>query len=189
MLAAAAALAEHGSRIEKVFSGQGKSNNGMYVFEFFLLGEPKYVVVDDRLPIMDAGQGYSWGSTGTRYAPFMSGPSDNGAWWLPILEKGISKFTKTYADMNGGNEWEALRAFTGMPVRNYRSSSFTNDALYNKIKLADEKHYVMTAGCHYSQHGLVSGHAYTMLGVNDATNRIVVRNPWGSERYTGPGSD
>ena len=45
----------------------------------------------------------------------------------------------------------------------------------------------MSAGCHYSQYGLISGHAYSLIGVNGGN--IVVRNPWGSESYTGPGSD
>lgn len=54
----------------------------------------------------------------------------------------------------------------------------------------------MTAACHHSQYGLIAGHAYTMLGVNigvnernEETRYIVVRNPWGKEQYTGPGSD
>ena len=47
----------------------------------------------------------------------------------------------------------------------------------------------MTADCDYSQHGLVSNHAYGVIGVNYDTNRIIMRNPWGFEEYTGPGSD
>ena len=57
------------------------------------------------------------------------------------------------------------------------------------ITRADNRNYIMTAGCHHSQYGLVAGHAYSLIGVNSATNRIIVRNPWGSENYYGPGSD
>lgn len=77
----------------------------------------------------------------------------------------------------------------GMPVKNFQSSSMTDSAIYDLVKTSDEKGYVMTAGCHYSQNGLVSGHAYSMLGVNEETGRIIVRNPWSSEQYYGPGSD
>ena len=42
--------------------------------------------------------------------------SDAGAWWLPLLEKAMAKFLKTYLDMDGGFERVALRAMTGMPV-------------------------------------------------------------------------
>lgn len=53
-MAAASALAEYGERIQKVFSYRGKQDNGFYVLEFYVLGEPKYITVDDRLPIKDA---------------------------------------------------------------------------------------------------------------------------------------
>lgn len=118
-LASASALAEHGARVEKVFANRDRDDDGFYVFEFFLLGEPKYLVIDDRLPVMEAGAGETFLSTGTQYKTFMSGPSDYGAWWLPILEKAYAKFIKTYADLNAGNEWESLRGMTGMPVRNF----------------------------------------------------------------------
>lgn len=65
----------------------------------------------------------------------------------------------------------------------------TEDEIFSIVQAADEKNYVMSAGCHYSQYGLVSGHAYGLIGVNTSTNRLIVRNPWGSENYTGPGSD
>ena len=81
MLASCAALAESPARIQKVFSDRGKDDQGFYVFSFYVLGDPVYMTLDDRLPIQDAGAGYAWGSTGTRYAPFAAGPSINGAWW------------------------------------------------------------------------------------------------------------
>ena len=50
-------------------------------------------------------------------------------------------------------------------------------------------------GC-YTVNGLAGGHAYTTIGVTTVTGadgnevRLVkVRNPWGSEGYTGPWSD
>ena len=76
---------------------------------------------------------------------------------------------------------------TGMPVESYTSSDFTENELLAFLADADSRNYVMSAGCHYSQYGLVSGHAYGLIGTNG--NNIIVRNPWGSENYTGPGSD
>lgn len=157
-----------------------------------MLGEPKYITVDDRLPIQDAvaiyGPGYTW-ANGSRYNAFNSGASESGAWWLPVLEKGFAKFIQTYVSLNGGNEWEALRAMAGMPVNNFKSTDMTAEEIYGKVKVADSKGYVMTAGCHNSIDGLVSGHAYSLLGVNDETGRFVVRNPWSNENYYGEGSD
>ena len=97
------------------------------MFKFFILGDPVYITLDDRLPIQDAGAGYAWGSTGTRFAPYMAGPSINGAWWQPILEKAYAKYTNTYASLDGGNEWESFRAMSGMPVTFFDSDDFTAD--------------------------------------------------------------
>lgn len=47
----------------------------------------------------------------------------------------------------------------------------------------------MTAACHYSYDGLIAGHAYTLVGVNYDTGRIMMRNPWSDESYYGEGSD
>lgn len=77
----------------------------------------------------------------------MANPSDDFAWWVPILEKAYAKFTNTYASLNGGNEWESFRAMTGMPVTNYDSSELTQDEIFDLIAWADEKHFVMSAGC------------------------------------------
>jgi len=60
-----------------------------------------------------------------------------------------------------------------------------------------KKQYPMTSACFHSHFGLVSGHAYALLGVaelknaaGDVVHRIVkMRNPWGSEKYHGPWSD
>jgi hypothetical protein len=115
--------------------------------------------------------------------------SDNGAWWLPILEKAFAKFMKTYLDMHGGFERVALRGMTGMPVRKHKTKYLRDDEIWDLISTADEKDYIMTASCDTSIDGLVKNHAYSLLGVNDKTDRLIMRNPWSKERYTGEGSD
>lgn len=58
---------------------------------------------------------------------------------MPILEKGYAKFTNTYASLNSGFEWEALRAMTGMPVEgyDYDPASMSADDVYAKLEAAD----------------------------------------------------
>lgn len=59
-----------------------------------------------------------------------------------------------------------------------------------------KENYPMTAGCCAQQrYGLVDGHAYSLIdirtikdGGNDVT-LVKMRNPWNSEKYTGPYSD
>ena len=56
---------------------------------------------------------------------------------------------------------------------------------------------MMTSACFTSWKGLVSGHAYTVLGTKELRNEdgslvhrlVEVRNPWSSEMYRGPWSD
>ena len=49
----------------------------------------------------------------------------------------------------------------------------------------------MSAANQKSDYGLVAGHAYTVLGPRtyNGEKLVLLRNPWGSERYTGPWSD
>lgn len=47
----------------------------------------------------------------------------------------------------------------------------------------------MTVACTTAIDGLSSGHAYTAIGVNEETGRVIIRNPWAEESYTGEGSD
>ena len=205
MLASASALAEHGERIKKVFANRDKPDNGFYILELFHLGETVYLTVDDRLPYKDFGFGTGSMSNGVNSAgsgvePYNSKPSEAGAWWLPILEKGFAKFIQNYYQMNGGVERIALRAMTGMPVKRYKTEETDEDQIWELLSAGDANHYVMTASCYvdssnqdyYSEtnfDGLVTGHAYTVIGVNKNTDRIIIRNPWASELYHGEGSD
>ena len=79
-----------------------------------------------------------------------------------------------------------------MPVSSYDSRSQTEDEFFSIVDKADKDQYVMTASCINPHAGLVTGHAYTMLGAITLSNgqRLVhMRNPWSKERYTGPYND
>ena len=54
----------------------------------------------------------------------------------------------------------------------------------------------MVAGCSHEHANLVTGHAYTLLGIQElkkggkvVQQLIKLRNPWGKENYTGPWND
>ena len=61
-LAASAALAEHPSRIKKLFKNQEYPKEGIFEINFYYGGEPRTIVIDDRLPASDYGYGepYAW---------------------------------------------------------------------------------------------------------------------------------
>ena len=68
---------------------------------FFTLGEWNSLTLDDRIPFKDVGEGSGEQANGVNTAgegvePYNSKPSEAGAWWLPILEKGMAKYMQNY---------------------------------------------------------------------------------------------
>lgn len=101
-----------------------------------------------------------------------------------------------YANLNGGLSSIALRELTGMPVVSGNVRQEDAEEFYAKIKDADSKNYVMTTGCTTEHANLVTGHSYTLLGIQELTEGgevvhqlIKLRNPWGKEQYQGPWND
>lgn len=107
----------------------------------------------------------------------------------------MAKLNINYVGINGGTPGEALRAMTGMPVAHYPSDSMTDEFLWDQLTAGTKNKYPMGAGTNVSHHGLIEGHAYSVLGaytLNDGGKKIKLvkmRNPWGSEKYHGDWSD
>ena len=109
----------------------------------------------------------------------------------------MAKLNLNYVGINGGTPGEAFRALTGMPVTNFPSSSMSDTTLWGYVDDGTKKHYPMAAGTRVSNHGLIAGHAYGVLGSQELTDSsgavvhklIKMRNPWGSEKYIGDWSD
>ena len=56
-ISAASAVAEEKGRLESVFLNKEVNANGIYAVNFYTLGVPHTVIVDDYLPLMDKGDG------------------------------------------------------------------------------------------------------------------------------------
>ena len=187
-MAAASGVAEKEDRLQKMFLNTDDSleANGVYGVNFYTLGVPHTVVVDDYLPMQ-------WGTT-----KFARPGSDNSLWGA-ILEKAFAKHWGTYERLQGGLPHYAIRTLLGSPWEEYYKQSITVDDLWTKLAAADYAHdMIMTgtpgSGNHDNTHenGLAHSHAYTVVGVATLStgDRLVkMRNPWGSERFTGDWSD
>jgi hypothetical protein len=132
--------------------------------------------------------------------------------WPAIMEKAYAKLWGNYGAVgSGGDPSTAMRALTGGEVTHHSldSSSLESltginlsanpnstaqlDSIYDTIKTAtgDKK---MVVASTYSANvaqpldGMVGGHAYTVMGVEEENGQkyVVVRNPWGG---TEPGND
>mmetsp|Transcript_18343 Transcript_18343/g.24523 ORF Transcript_18343/g.24523 Transcript_18343/m.24523 type:complete len:135 (+) Transcript_18343:385-789(+) len=89
-LAAAAAIAEYPGRMEDVFAkGLKLKAPGAYAMNFYTLGVPHTVVVDDMIPFLDN-------------KPMFSKLSNDGAIWPMILEKAFAKMRGNYRHIIGG---------------------------------------------------------------------------------------
>ena len=94
-ISAASALAEKSGRLEKVFLNTEASANGIYAVDFYTLGVPHTVIVDDFLPVSNFGDG---SETTTRLAAI----GKDGSLWGPILEKAFAKYHGNYLHTVGG---------------------------------------------------------------------------------------
>lgn len=108
---------------------------------------------------------------------------------MPLIEKAYAKMSVNYINMDGGYQQQALRTLTGMPTKVYTSGEQDD---WSIIDAADSMKYTMTATCIKDILGLYNFHAYTILSVHELDNGVKLirmRNPWGSEGYSGPYSD
>ena len=152
-MSAATALAEYPDRIKQMFLLQSFQAEGIFAIKFYVRGKPFIETIDDQLPVSD------------NQTPINARPSAQGAWWLVLLEKAYAKLNLNYANLDGGMQYEAMRALTGQPVVFYETPAQSEKQIWEQLASADGKKFVMTASCLRDYQGLVGGHAYTILGI------------------------
>ena len=196
-MSAASALAEKKSRMESIFLNDAASANGIYGVNFYTLGVPHTVIVDDFLPLRKSG---------TKYSTTAGGVGVDGSLWGAVLEKALAKYHGNFLHTDGGSPSTALKTLHGAPVTfHMHTKTLTVDKLWKAIKAADAAGHMMTAGTpsipgknHFDKlaNGLSISHAFTILSAHelkDANNKTIkllkIRNPWGKEEYKGPYSD
>jgi hypothetical protein len=89
--------------IKNLFLNQELNSSRIYGINFYDLGFPTTVVIDDFVPF------YSWGDAA------LAKPSDNKGLWPVILEKAFAKFHGNYEAINGGYPDRAIEMMTGFP--------------------------------------------------------------------------
>lgn len=126
--------------------------------------------------------------------------SDDSAIWGPIIEKMFAKRYGNYEHIIGGLPSNALQTLTGAPFDEYIHANLeSKEIVWQVLSTADKMKDFITAGTEsaasdqiLNEVNLAKNHAYSVLGVktlSNGTRLIKVRNPWGSERYSGPWSD
>lgn len=141
-MSAAAAIAEFPNKLEKIFLNTDNALNkqGIYALNFFMLGVPHTVIIDDYLPLKKA--------TGKT---LFAHPSKSGAIWMAILEKAFAKYHGNYAHIVGGAPQLAIRTLVGGPYKEYyhsKANSLSADALWDAIHKHDMGNDILSASTH-----------------------------------------
>ncbi|XP_010015848.1 PREDICTED: calpain-14 [Nestor notabilis] len=160
---------------------------GIFHFRFWHFGEWVDVVVDDRLPVNEAGE-----------LIFVSSVYKN-VFWGALLEKAYAKLYGSYEDLQIGQVSEALVDFTGGVNIRIKLAAAPPD-LWDILTRATYSRSLMGCQTHLGttkvlKNGLVAGHAYTVTGIRKVTcqngpeNLVRLRNPWGKIEWKGDWSD
>lgn len=106
-LASASAVAENPKTFEKIFLNNDFSHQGIYGINFWILGYPVTITIDDFL-VWHKLQGWY------EYNPFVSAGPDKSLWG-PLIEKAFAKLEGSYETLIGGDPTEGIRYLTGAP--------------------------------------------------------------------------
>ncbi|NXM41327.1 CAN14 protein, partial [Gymnorhina tibicen] len=172
---------------------------GIFHFRFWHFGGWVDVVVDDRLPVNEAGE-----------LLFVSSVYKN-VFWGALLEKAYAKLYGSYEDLQIGQVSEALVDFTGGVNTRIKLAEAPPDlwdiltrATYSRSLMGCQTHLgvyfpSVSLSCMQTtkvlKNGLVAGHAYTVTGIRRVTcqygpeNLVRLRNPWGKIEWKGDWSD
>ncbi|NXP72236.1 CAN14 protein, partial [Ramphastos sulfuratus] len=166
---------------------------GIFHFRFWHFGEWVDVVVDDRLPVTEAGE-----------LIFVSSVYKN-VFWGALLEKAYAKLYGSYEDLQIGRVSEALVDFTGGVNTRIKLAAAPPDlwdiltrATYSRSLMGFSFTSVSLSSMQTTKvlkNGLVAGHAYTVTGIRKVTcqygpeNLVRLRNPWGKIEWKGDWSD
>nr|XP_028687635.1 calpain-14 isoform X2 [Macaca mulatta] len=155
--------------------------------QFWHYGKWVPVVIDDRLPVNEAGQ-----------LLFVSSTYKN-LFWGALLEKAYAKLSGSYEDLQSGQVSEALVDFTGGVTMTINLAEahgnlwdILTKATYNRTLIGCQTH---SGKEKILENGLVEGHAYTVTGIRKVTCKhrpeylVKLRNPWGQVEWKGDWSD
>jgi len=151
MICVLSSIAEYPHRVEKMFKTKELNDEGIVAMELFIKGRPEVITMDDRLPY------------GTSAPLFLRETTDH-AYWAHMAEKMFAKVNVNYEHIGWGWMNEAFYIFTGAPSVLLLTAKVSADDIWDLVKDADEKKFILSAACMTGSSGVIGGHAYSLLG-------------------------
>ena len=194
-LAAASAAADADPTfITKAFHNTSNQLNaaGIYAVDFYTLGVPHTVVVDDFMPRTTGDDGVK------KINAYADVSKSDQSMWGAILEKAFAKLVGNYLHTAGGYPYAGVRRIVGGPFKYLTHKGKTADAIWKELVAHEGKKDILTCGTGggndtmTNKDGLVLGHAFTIVGTHTLSNKqrlVQIRNPWGVEKFKGAWSD
>ncbi len=164
---------------------------GAFCVRFFKGGEEEeFVIVDSNFPVSNNDWAFVRSENGTEL-------------WPMILEKAYAKLYGSYENIEAGKVQYALADLTGGAPQQLKLETESNnlDAFWARLSSYYKAGYLLGAGSPehemgdraQSPDGIIQGHAYSLLEVNEFENEklLRLRNPHGSSgaEWTGDWSD
>lgn len=186
LLSSISSICEYPERIERILLQRKRSPKGAYCVALCITGEFREFYVDDMIPVKK-----------NKIVAFCN--NKDSEIWAMLIEKAYAKAYGGYWNTgDGGLSPNALFDLTGAPSEVVRWETKKQEQdLFQHILDADNKKYIMNcsskgSGEVKSDNGIISGHAYTLVGAYQLPNGdkiFKLRNPWGRGEWTGEYSD
>lgn len=200
------------SLLHDVFSPPCYNPYGFYSVRLMIDGEPRWIVIDDRIPCTSGG---AIGGVGPeQIRPLFSHSRDRREVWCIMLEKAFAKLYGSYEAIEGGSEFstigaprsactaDVMAALSG-GIATSRRQIDGNEIFLTARKLTDMGGGAMTLGCGKKNAaakkrlGLVAHHAYSVIDVAGGSDKswsgglqfLRLRNPHGKTSWNGDWSD
>eukprot|EP00755_Sulcionema_specki_P031311 Sspe_Gene.96386::Locus_69060_Transcript_1_1_Confidence_1.000_Length_2042::g.96386::m.96386 len=192
LLSALASFATAGD-ITELFSPSCFNPYGVYTVRFNIDNQPRWVVVDDHVPIIGTTPAFS--------------KSRGGELWAPLLEKAVAKLHGSYQAIVGGcspaeGEREStatclLSDLSGGYAHWYKLNDETSEDAFCVVQHALHSGGFATMACgddneaEKCELGLVSSHEYSVIRMVTVGKRkfVRLRNPWGKREWKGAWCD
>ncbi|XP_071102038.1 calpain-2 catalytic subunit-like [Haliotis cracherodii] len=184
-------LAERPKLLKKVIDNDAfkPKTDGIFHCRLWRFGEWVDVYNDDILPV----------EKGTNELFGAQSKSGTNEMWVSLMEKALAGCHDSYSVAEGGMPSDAYLALTGGVPETVIMEYTNKNTLFKRIVNALKCGAFVTCSSKSGTtppDGIIPGHAYTLIAAKEVTKKngkraflLRMRNPWGSDEWTGKWSD